>query len=538
MQSKERDHISVLDFGADPTGVADSTAAIQAAITYAASLNGGVINLPAGTFKISSTLTIGNSNIKLHGAGGTIVNDNGEMNAATTLNWVGGASTVVAIASPTGVSANKISGVEIHDLEIQGNGIATTGISITSANNGSLRRLMVSLCVTYSYLFTTYAAGAIGNNPSDTQGWIVDQCNYNNYSNSLAYSCIAFMLTSGSPGTAAANTSFNTFINCGGNNYSAPGFQLEDCDNNVFIKCSSYQVSSGTVGLLIAGGNTNTWLGPSFGGAGAIHCAGTASGYFANSSGNVFIAADESNNTQYPTLDAGCTVQWHGSHNGNVNLLSQGLVVANNYGGALSNLPNLSYHTALFSNVSEAGCVALTDTFNTVSLSFDASHNLRTVPTLSGLIFDLTQGNGMGFKATTGGFTDTVSFATGTATVAPIKFTAGVNLTTPEDGACEYDGTKYWKTVGTTRYRDQISNSTVLPSAITVGASPFVYQNTTNYDCSVLTSGGTVTLIEFSRDGATWYSTGSVTQGYDHLSPGDRLRITYTAAPVMTFIPR
>lgn len=45
--------ISVLDFGADPTGVADSTAAIQAAIDAA---NGGTVYVPAGTYKTSATL--------------------------------------------------------------------------------------------------------------------------------------------------------------------------------------------------------------------------------------------------------------------------------------------------------------------------------------------------------------------------------------------------------------------------------------------------------------------------------------------------
>jgi hypothetical protein len=35
---------------------------------------------------------------------------------------------------------------------------------------------------------------------------------------------------------------------------------------------------------------------------------------------------------------------------------------------------------------------------------------------------------------------------------APLKFTAGTNLTTPENGAVEYDGTNYFVTSGSTRY--------------------------------------------------------------------------------------
>lgn len=54
VQGKLRDTVSVLDFGADPTGVADSTLAIQNAITYAASSNGSKVYLPVGTYKINN----------------------------------------------------------------------------------------------------------------------------------------------------------------------------------------------------------------------------------------------------------------------------------------------------------------------------------------------------------------------------------------------------------------------------------------------------------------------------------------------------
>jgi hypothetical protein len=60
--------VNVLDFGADPTGVADSTAAIQAAINSLAptssavtpaNAGGGTVYIPAGKFRITDTLLIG-----------------------------------------------------------------------------------------------------------------------------------------------------------------------------------------------------------------------------------------------------------------------------------------------------------------------------------------------------------------------------------------------------------------------------------------------------------------------------------------------
>lgn len=41
---------------------------------------------------------------------------------------------------------------------------------------------------------------------------------------------------------------------------------------------------------------------------------------------------------------------------------------------------------------------------------------------------------------------------TATASTAPLKFTSGTNLTTPENGAVEYNGTNYFVTSGSTRY--------------------------------------------------------------------------------------
>ena len=41
---------------------------------------------------------------------------------------------------------------------------------------------------------------------------------------------------------------------------------------------------------------------------------------------------------------------------------------------------------------------------------------------------------------------------TSSAGTAPLKFTSGTSLSTPENGAVEYDGTNYFVTSGSTRY--------------------------------------------------------------------------------------
>jgi hypothetical protein len=83
----------------------------------------------------------------------------------------------------------------------------------------------------------------------------------------------------------------------------------------------------------------------------------------------------------------------------------------------------------------------------------------------------------------------------------------------------------------------KLTNSAVAVNNITVTASPFTYQNTAAFDGDVIVNGGTASNIEFSRDGATFYSTGMVA-GIVRLSPNDRLRVTYTVAPTLTYVPR
>lgn len=64
-----------------------------------------------------------------------------------------------------------------------------------------------------------------------------------------------------------------------------------------------------------------------------------------------------------------------------------------------------------------------------------------------------------------------------------------------------------------------------------------IYQNRNIYPIDVFIVGGTVAAIEFSRNGTDWFNTG-VLYGILHLSPSDRIRLTYTVAPTMTGIPR
>lgn len=74
-------------------------------------------------------------------------------------------------------------------------------------------------------------------------------------------------------------------------------------------------------------------------------------------------------------------------------------------------------------------------------------------------------------------------------------------------------------------------------AAITPGASPYAYQNIGTKPQDVIVSGGTVSAVAFSRDGATYFGLGQ-TAGMFRLGVGDFLKVTYSVAPTMTAVPR
>lgn len=70
-------------------------------------------------------------------------------------------------------------------------------------------------------------------------------------------------------------------------------------------------------------------------------------------------------------------------------------------------------------------------------------------------------------------------------------------------------------------------------NSITVGASPYVYQNTSARDETVIVSNdGTVSLVQMSVDGVSYHTCATGPGAYP-VAPGDRLKVTYAVVPTM-----
>jgi hypothetical protein len=114
----------------------------------------------------------------------------------------------------------------------------------------------------------------------------------------------------------------------------------------------------------------------------------------------------------------------------------------------------------------------------------------------------------------------------------PITFDATAQLAPPPPQAVPTP----FNTLDPPTFQD-VPGRFLLPTGVTPGASPYTYQNTSGRPGDMIVSGGAVSAIDFSRNNATFYSAGIVS-GVFSLSAYDFLRVTYTVAPTMTFIPR
>lgn len=83
----------------------------------------------------------------------------------------------------------------------------------------------------------------------------------------------------------------------------------------------------------------------------------------------------------------------------------------------------------------------------------------------------------------------------------------------------------------------QPTRASVAPNTLTVGASPYTYVNSTGAPVDVMISGGGISKLQFTRNGTSFYSTGSF-YGMFTLSPWDAIKVTYVAAPTMVVVPR
>jgi hypothetical protein len=127
------------NFGADSTGANDSAAAINAAIVFANSRGGGTVRLPAGTFKITDTISIAYDNVSLVGDG------------VEATKIVPAFTTTKNAIEITGKSYNRVADLSIRG-DADGAGNVAAGIQLDDTYRTSLERLNIEYCAVNIYL--------------------------------------------------------------------------------------------------------------------------------------------------------------------------------------------------------------------------------------------------------------------------------------------------------------------------------------------------------------------------------------------------
>lgn len=286
---------SVKDFGAVGDGVVDDYAAIVRAIAACVLAGGGTVYFPQGTYLISAVLTIGNSDVKLIGAGiGSFHYTGTTPVSASILKWGGAAGGTMVSFDPAGVqwlSGGVFDGIYLHP----GTSVAAIGVFVKSHIHG--RFILTGHGFSTTIGDFTCDSALSTDTPDAQQNYIEvhGQQNGNTDGHLLRVD-----------GIATANFSFNRIGFVDGNYKNNAGIKVLNADNNIFEHVRLFRDVGGTAdGITLCAGavnqsaRNNLFLDCSPG-AGGVTAQGTGSG--AEASNNNYILFYDTPNSAPPPV--------------------------------------------------------------------------------------------------------------------------------------------------------------------------------------------------------------------------------------------
>lgn len=229
VQAKLRDFISVKDFGAVGDGTTNDTAAIQAALTAlqtaSATVTGGVLYFPRGTYLITSPLTIDATDVAALAS--VTIRGDGMQNTTIKADPGFGGAAVVRLIDPTFCTLEDI-GVDVNSVGIPG---------IQTPNGGSH--------LTLRRVFVTRATS--GFELTDMFMTVLEECrakscsvgfNFPGFHTSMTInSCYALDCTF--YGYHVQGMTYSTFANCGSDSHGRNGYFVTNAFGVTFLACGA-----------------------------------------------------------------------------------------------------------------------------------------------------------------------------------------------------------------------------------------------------------------------------------------------------------
>lgn len=295
-------------FGADNTGSVDATTPIQNAINALPS-TGGTVYLPAGTYKINSTLDIRDKpNVVLQGAGAHHdVYFSSSALQGTILKRTSGTGTML-ICGTTTAQSNGIKGQKVIGMNFDASGLAATAIQVVSLRGGTFDDIHIREATSVALDLTTVSLSGEEN---------VQDCEFRHISiregDGDAANGIGIRLTSAAG--VVGNTSLNNFTNIFVCHYNGNGIELRDCDSNTFHKILTQGLGGSGIGVVFYGsdgsidnasGNTFTDLQAA---SGVLAKAATGGGAL-HSDGNFAKLSQVNSGGVDPVVEDGAGFQW------------------------------------------------------------------------------------------------------------------------------------------------------------------------------------------------------------------------------------
>jgi hypothetical protein len=200
--------VNVLDYGADNSGVADSSTSINAALNACPEY--GTVVFPSGTYIIDATITVPKNNITLDGQGARFV-----AKAATNFEYV------VLASSRTNVKVKNLV-VDVNQANrVSGQNIRFMGLGFTSCTDSNFENCTVSNTLGYS------SVPAVG----VTLGGVCVRCQIINCN---AQNCGT--VTQIADGFFASGEA-NLIIGCTAVNCTDTGFAIESSNTSGIVGC-------------------------------------------------------------------------------------------------------------------------------------------------------------------------------------------------------------------------------------------------------------------------------------------------------------